>query len=184
MSLNERIINIAPEPMTIGMYDGVELGRSEWPSGPWDAEGFDWGTWSDAESGLRCAIKRNHSGSWCGYVVIPTNPPINERTPESEEEEDYVADLTAGNPVWLDVHGGVTFHGFWSLKEADLSGWAVGFDCSHSGDTSPRYTALHSGEYRDFLYVVAEVRSLAKQLAEYEPLKQLVSGTNANEESQ
>lgn len=180
MSLNERIINIAPEEMTVGLYaDPASVGRSEWPSGPWDAEDFDWGTWTEAETGLLCAIKRNHSGSWCGYVVIAQDHPANKAAPDSDL---YGGDLTAGNPVWFEVHGGVTFHGIWGLEEAGLSGWAVGFDCNHAFDMSPRYTSLRSGEYRDFAYVIAEVRALAKQLAEYEPLEQLISGPETHQE--
>ena len=184
MSVSDRTINIAPETMTVGFYaDATELGRSMWPSGEWDAEDFDWGVWTDAETGFQCSIRRNHSGSWCGYVLIDQEHPLNASRPDSDT---YGGDLTAGNPVWLEVHGGVTFHGIWSLSEANLSGWAVGFDCNHAFDENPRYSRdgrfPSNGEYRTFPYVIEEVRRLAKQISEYEPLKQLVSGPETQQE--
>jgi hypothetical protein len=69
----------------------------------------------------------------------------------------------------IQVHGGLTFSGTWD----DESLWYFGFDCGHAGDFSPRMDALENlgedwgfctNDYRDILYVTAEVELLAKQL--------------------
>lgn len=47
--------------------------------------------------------------------------------------------------------------------------WWLGFDCAHSGDSSPGYDNKYGhdyGAYRSVAYVKREVESLAKQLAE------------------
>jgi len=165
--------------VTVGFYEDHPMDRSAWPSGPWDEELFDWAIWTDTATGFRCAIKRNGSGAWCGYVLTPQDHPVNRRV-----DDDFGGDLTSGNPVWLDVHGGVTFHGRWALTEMDEAGHAVGFDCNHYMDAAPRYESMGNGEYRTAMYAVSETRGLARQIADYQPLEQLVSGTNADEESQ
>ena len=167
--------------VTVGLYDERDIGREEWPAGPWSSEDFDWAVWTDTTSGYQCAIKRNHSGAWCGYAVIPPEHPAN--NPSDEDPDWQGRDLTTGNPTWFDVHGGVTFHGQMGLAEVHLDGTAVGFDCSHAGDASPRYT-WQGGVYRTAEYAVCETVSLASQIASFQPLEQLVSGTNAYEESQ
>lgn len=158
-----------------GTYTARPVERNEWKSGPWDLEPFDWAAWEDEETGFVCALKRNHSGTWCGYVVLPFDHPIR------RYKDGDMGDLQSGNPVWLDVHGGVTFDGPFRLEEADIAGVAVGFDCNHWQDLCPRYTAMSEGEYRTADYAMGEVRSLARQIADFLPLEQLVSGTNLTE---
>jgi hypothetical protein len=63
------------------------------------------------------------------------------------------------------------------IPEAGLDGVAVGFDCSHSSDHSPRDSHRAYGTYRDMKYVMEQTRSLAEQIAAYAPLQQLLSGT-------
>ena len=164
--------------LSVGYYTEDRLERSGWKSGPWDAEPYDWAVWEDETTGFVCTIRRNHSGSWCGYVLLPFDHPIR-RYRDGEH-----GNLTEGNPVWLDVHGGVTFDGPFRLEEADLAGVAVGFDCAHFGDLVPRYADRDAGHYRTAQFAIDEVQSLARQINEYEPLGQLVSGTNTNEECQ
>jgi hypothetical protein len=147
------------------------------PSGPWDDEGFDWGVWVDQESGLQCVVRRGGAGAWCGYVIVPREHPINKRV----EAFGQVQNLTSGNPVWLDVHGGVTFHGSFELEARGLTGIAVGFDCAHFGDLVPRYADQDTGEYRTAQFAIDEVHLLARQIAEYNRLEQLVSGTDLGE---
>lgn len=150
--------------------------------GEWETEPYDWGTWVDEETGLTCLIRRNHSGAWCGYVIVPPGHPIFAQSPASDDDA-YHDDLTTGCPVWLDVHGGVTFDGYVKCDPAGVRGHAVGFDCAHSRDVVPRYAGDRyfggsSGEYRTAGFAVEQVTSLAKQIAEYQPVAQLISGTS------
>jgi hypothetical protein len=159
-------LNIEHELMTIGTYSRTEGHWSDGArSGPWSLEPFDFGTWVDAQSGYTCAIKRNSSGSWCGYVYAGDDHPINTEGHNLEH----------GEPVWLDVHGGVTWHREMEVPDVNVSGKAVGFDCAHHGDMSPRDSLYGRGygEYRTASFAIAEVRSLAKQIAEFRPIQQL-----------
>ena len=170
------------------MLTGIEreLGGEYWRDtvvrGAWDTEPHDWGSWVDDETGLVCLIRRNYSGVWCGYVIVPPGHPIFARSPASDDDV-YHDDLTTGCPVWLDVHGGVTFDGRLECKAAGVRGHAVGFDCAHSRDVVPLYAGDYyfggaSGEYRTADFAVEQVTSLAKQIAEYQPVAQLISGTS------
>jgi hypothetical protein len=160
-------LNIERELMTIGTY--VKEPGHHWSDGvargEWSHEPFDYGTWVDIETGYTCAIKRNSSGSWCGYVFAGAEHPIHGS-----------GNLEHGEPVWLDVHGGVTWHGEMQVPDVNVSGMAVGFDCAHHGDMSPRDSVAGRmyGEYRRASYVIGEVRSLAKQVADFRPVQQLV----------
>lgn len=150
--------------MRSGMFGryGLDDWRAEVGEGPWSTEP-DWAVWEHS-SGLTCAVQRNSSATWCGYVFV-TGHPINR------------GDLTRGEPAWLDCHGGVTWHGRMVIPEAELAGIAVGFDCNHSGDMSPRYPQ-YGGTYHHMEYAIAEANSLAGQIAAYAPLEQLISGTS------
>jgi hypothetical protein len=142
--------------------------------GPWDAEP-DWAAWTDDYSGYSCAAQRNSSGAWCGYVLIEDTHPINEARQRPDYDDDNLSfggNLTSGDPVWLECHGGVTWHGPLTMPEAELSGTFVGFDCSHAGDRSPTHTWA-GGTYCDLDYVVLEVTNMAEQIREYGRLQQL-----------
>ena len=156
--------------VTTGLYANDKLPRSGWGSGPWDTEQFDWAVWTDIETGLECALKRNGAGSWAGYVLIPTSHPINQGLPPGS---DFLQDARAAT-MRLEVHGGVTFHGPWDLEEMDIQGFAVGFDCAHWRDKCPGVRS--EGTYCTAHYAMREVQSLARQINEYAPLAQL-SGT-------
>ena len=164
-------LNIEHEFMTIG---SKERDQNHWStgvrSGPWALEPFDFGCWVDAQTGYTCAIKRNGGGAWCGYVYAPEDHPVHFRDGDMDE---YQTDLTSGNPVWFDVHGGVTWHGKMDVQEGLAEGMAVGFDCAHSQDLIPGWMC-GNGEYRSASYAIAEVRKLAKQIHEYRPLQQMV----------
>lgn len=175
-------LNIEIELMTIGTYDALQ--STEWKEragrGEWGHEPFDFGVWVDNATGLTCAIKRNHGGAWCGYVFVEEDHPINQRDASDDE---YRTDLTSGNPAWLNVHGGVTWHDTMSVPDGLADGMAVGFDCAHYGDLIPGYSvernhpdpmsSRRDGTYRTASYVIDEVRSLAKQIMAYRPLHQL-----------
>jgi hypothetical protein len=167
-------LNIEHEFMTIG---SKERDQNHWStgvrSGPWALEPFDFGCWVDAQTGYTCAIKRNVVGAWCGYVFAPEDHPVHFR---DEGMDEYQRNLTSGNPVWLECHGGVTYHGTMDLPDGLVSGLAIGFDCSHLADLSPRDTVKGPacGDYATASYAIGEVRKLAKQIHEYRPLQQMV----------
>ena len=149
--------------------------RDRSPAGPWHREP-DWAAWNDDYSGYDCAAQRNNSGAWCGYVFLPEGHPIDTPKKKSEPDDDgfeFGGDLTQGDPVWLDVHGGVTWHRGMDVPEAGLSGTAVGFDTAHSGDRSPT-DGWAGGTYCDLEYVILEVTNMAEQISEYGRLEQLI----------
>lgn len=162
-------LNIEHEFMTIGTYDEEKRWKESAGQGEWNHEPFDFGVWVDNATGYTCAIKRNHGGAWCGYVYPGADHPIH----EPEGDIGFGHGLEEGNPVWLDVHGGVTLHSAMEVPHDLASGIAVGFDCAHSGDTVPGYPWA-GGEYRTASFVIAEVRKLAKQIHAYRPIQQLV----------
>jgi hypothetical protein len=138
--------------------------RSKWEPGEWDGEP-DKTQFVDEATGLPCVTHRGASGSWCGYVGIPSTHPLHGKS--------Y-------NDVDVHVHGGLTFadecHG---MKEdgrgiCHVPGpgepddvWWFGFDCAHLGDVSPAYPDMHdfNEQYRTLHYVKRECASLASQLA-------------------
>lgn len=109
----------------------------------------------DELTGLECYIWRHPAlGSLNGYVIIPKNNKLYGI---------YDGDEILNN---IEVHGGITFSGI--RKEIDE--YAIGFDCSHAGDLSPKMSsdilAYLGDTYKDIEFVKAECRSLAKQLFE------------------
>ena len=148
---------------------------------------------SDFEAhGLKCAMRRNNSGSWCGYVGVDKNHPWfekdyshNVKVPQEIVERTIDIDkigainllCAAGNAdaieagfmdivLAVDVHGGLTYANRGSYIEQESELWWFGFDCSHSGDYTPEYSKTWDNEaiYRDYEYVKSECESLAKQL--------------------
>jgi hypothetical protein len=117
--------------------------------------------WADEAFGLKCMMRRNGMKAWCGYVAVPKGHPMFGK--------DY-------DDVDVRVHGGLTWGMDHAPGEQPNGWWWFGFDCSHSGDWSPRDTffaflgypfGMHdTGEqvYRTFDYVRFEVESLAIQL--------------------
>lgn len=97
-------------------------------------------------------------------------------------QDDYKPDHTPDSII--DVHGGLTHSGSsnkYLFRTQPAPGepekiWWFGFDCSHSGDLSPRMDVItkmispelhrwHNNDvYRDMAYVKAEVQTLAEQL--------------------
>jgi hypothetical protein len=144
--------------------------RRKAPYGPW-AQEPDWAVW-EHDNGYQCFTRRNSGGAWCGYVVVDPRHPIN-ITLESQYGKQ---DLTSCNPVYLEVHGGVTWHASMNFDEVGIRALVVGFDCAHSGDKVP-LTGSFSGlpdVYRDLDYAIEQTNHLADQINEYAPLWQLV----------
>lgn len=102
--------------------------------------------------GYPCDIKRSKNGSLLGYVTIPhTHPDF-----ESTELE-------------LDVHGGITYSAIESMvdvfkKTIYGSGYTFGFDCAHDGDYVPTLKNDYCSVYRDFAFVISEVKKMAELL--------------------
>lgn len=149
--------------------------RSNWPSGDWDGEP-DKVQWTDEATGFACLAKRqSSSGHWCGYVGVEPGHAWHGkgydevRTLDDEDEAQYP-----------DVHGGLTYADECQEGPPDQTVchipepgkpehlWWLGFDCHHSGDTSPGdimrgYVWDGHGQYRSLRYVKNQCRKLAKQ---------------------
>ncbi len=105
------------------------------------------------EHGYWCEIKRHPElGHLCGYVYMGKHHPL-----ASQPEPD------------LAVHGGITYN----------DGKKMGFDCSHAGDLSPFMSSHRSGfgfdgrykeTYRNMHFVKEQLRNLAAQLRELDPI--------------
>ena len=144
------------EPIT---YD-----KSRWGVGEWNNEP-DRDQWVHA--GFACLIVRNGSGSWCGYVGVPSDHP------------DYGKDY---DEVDAEVHGGLTYASACAgnICHVPAAGmpddvWWLGFDTAHGGDVVPfvaGFAATHlafpdlGGTYKNLSYIKAETNRLAEQLAE------------------
>lgn len=154
------------------MKSWVTMDKAEWEGGPWMTEP-DKASWTDEKTGYPCLIVRNHQGALCGYVGIEETHP--------DFKKDYM-DIDGA----ILVHGGLTFAdrcqhsddpsiGICHIPDPGKSDniWWFGFDCSHSFDYAPAYEKLVSkyvkyltanAIYRNFVYVKAQVRKLARQL--------------------
>lgn len=127
---------------------------------PWEneADRLDF----DAE-GLKCAMRRNHRGVWCGYVGVgpehplhglPTNhvlklPPSwfkGRKLDQGHSPFDlfiHIAkgaeSLDDGCPISLalHVHGGCNWSKNYIPDEKPDGRWWFGFDCGHAHDLAP-----------------------------------------------
>jgi len=143
--------------------------------------------WSGIENGFVCHARRNPMKAWCGYVGVPESHPlygkdycyrveVSDRGAiptegrgmiplffEALHEDDGKVSLSC----FVSCHGGLTYAN--TGWPADDGLWYFGFDCSHSGDLTPKayydYTwPLRDGEYRTLAFVQAEIARLAKEL--------------------
>jgi hypothetical protein len=143
--------------------------------------------------GFKCALRRNHCGSWCGYVGISKEHPLyglgyddvsdvlvamleamkNKPVPKEPSFSLLISILggeihpTPANVI--QVHGGITYAGDGKDLFNNPDIWFFGFDCSHAGDYAPNMpvlSAIVSGNiYRDIDYATAEAEKMADQLA-------------------
>ena len=125
---------------------------------PWEDEPNE-AEWVDDVTGYKCRIWRHPTHQTLnGYVGIPRAHPC------AGMDYDDLNDL-------VDVHGGLTYA---EWDKATGYKW-FGFDTNHGGDFSPHmYMTLlgvdrdpdwyKNETYRDWAYVDAQVRGLAKQL--------------------
>ena len=149
--------------------------------------------------GLKCAMRRNPAGAWCGYVGVNNTHPwfgkdetdtvkVAQEIVERPIDIDKVGimnllcgirksdDMEDGHlkiALAIDVHGGLTYASTGAHIEKGSKLWWFGFDCSHSNDFMPASDSPfnYNGTYRDFEYVKSECESLAKQLAGYQTMR-------------
>ncbi len=137
--------------------------QAELPLGPWRDEP-DKAQWKDEATGYPCLIVRNTWGALCGYVGVPPTHPLHGKGYEAPDAQVH-GGLTFAGPCYPEGDETVTICHL--AKPGEPEPWWFGFDCAHAFDLAPgmRYGS-RDGTYRDIDYVVAEVISLAKQLAE------------------
>jgi hypothetical protein len=107
---------------------------------------------------FKCVMRRNMTtGSWCGYVGIPTNHPLF----DSKDLDQF------------NVHGGITWSNF--IPEEGDTLYYIGFDCCHAYDIMPfmymqlsisyqRICEDQNQTYKDAEYVRKEIRGLVDQI--------------------
>lgn len=169
---------------------------SEEESTPWTNEP-DFVKWHCYETGLLCIIRRNRSGTLCGYVCVEKTNAYYKYDPNGGYEN-------RSKLPYLDAHGGITWGDYcFSYLETDDGKdfgvyhddyfkhwipngkhWWLGFDCAHSGDFCPTdrsfsgydpYNQYDGSQYRNLAYVRKQCESLATQLvaAELTPMFRL-----------
>ncbi|WP_374335426.1 hypothetical protein [Methyloversatilis sp.] len=143
------------------------------PPGVWDTEP---NYVKFKHSGLKCVIRRNDMGAWCGYVQLPKGKlldqvqraenrrrvcPIRKRIVKSSGYSAYALRGVA-------VHGGLTYCGKLRRNTGGIErGLWLGFDCAHYQDFVPKMAIFmqeRHGQYRDMTYVIDETTSLAAQI--------------------
>lgn len=133
----------------------------------------DGAEWTDPATGLKCLIKRNSMGAFCGYVRVPHSNLRKRltkfrRTLIGRGKWRHVAyDHSAVRRI--QVHGGLTWAGRFGGRN---KGYWLGFDCAHWNDIVPGMVTFEAklglrcqtGTYRNFAYVTCECEHLAAQL--------------------
>jgi len=104
--------------------------------------------------GLCCNMRRNYHGAWCGYVKIPVTHRLYQKAKLAKAETAY-SEVPEFREI--DAHGGLTYSAICPVDE----GLWLGFDCAHHTDKT---IVFSSGIYRNFEYVIREVKWLAIQL--------------------
>ena len=107
------------------------------------------GDYHEWQNTLKCYIRRNPVGAWCGYVVIPKNYPI-----DFEQE------------IQINCHGGITYQS--TNDDGDL---VIGFDCAHFNDLvpefyedDPRLKRLSLKYYKTKEFAIDEVNNMVSQV--------------------
>ncbi len=103
--------------------------------------------------GFECNIKRHSKvHTWIGYVKLYENHPyFNEDNGNNDYIDNYEKNRTINN---VSVHGGVTYSQI----------CIIGFDTHHYNDGEPLKYLDVNKPYRDYDYVVKELKCLALQL--------------------
>lgn len=122
--------------------------------------------------GLSFVIWRNPTfGHWCGYVGVPKDSRLDGKNYYFYTESENGLSKLEQAINDISVHGGLTYAGKLGDRAKDDL-WYFGFDCAHSGDTSPymieKYPELEGANdwYKDKEFVMTEIENLTKQLKE------------------
>lgn len=153
---------------------------------PWLTEP-NFAKWRDPATGLMCMIVRSDLKSLCGYVRVPRGKLRQQLIRYRQIDPGHLVNFYS--KVYrrrgfnhsklrnIEVHGGLTFSGWYGKYRRLPRGYWIGFDCGHAFDYVPGVHELlkllnfesRSGmlqdTYRDFSYVKGEVTELARQLA-------------------
>lgn len=110
-------------------------------------------------AGLQGTVLLVNESHRCGYVGVPPGHPLYGCVYSQP------ANALGGKEPWgvFEVHGGLTWSGFWNGDDL----WRFGFDCHHDMDGSLRDEQPYF-PVRPLEYVVSQCESLARQLANYE----------------
>lgn len=161
------------------------MDKSTWSEGPWQTEP-DKMQWTDEATGLPCLAKRNQGGALCGYVGVPGGHPWYRKDYDDIDLPLGVhGGLTYADHCQEEAGEAEGICHIPGPGEPD-DVWWLGFDCAHCYDLSPATNArlrrynpgweerwktltLNAGveeTYRDLVYVQAQCRSLAQQIAD------------------
>lgn len=147
--------------------------KFEAPPGVWDKEP-DYAKFN--YMGLKCVVRRNGFGAWCGYVKLPPGKLLStvKRIEQRREYNSFYRKMRGGigyNAKVLrnvSVHGGLTYCGKLRRNTGGIErGLWLGFDCAHYQDFVPKMAGFmreRPGQYRDMTYVIDETTSLAEQV--------------------
>ena len=180
-------------PIFVEEYRDVVENKSDWGPGPWQEEP-DKVVWVDEATDLDCMIVRNRFGSLCGYVGVSKDHPWHSHITDDEDVDIDVSvhgglTFASGCAEESDPSRFIC-HIPQPGRPGDI--WWFGFDCAHAWDLIPQmehtYKKIHqkaideddektalifapesiiSGRmYRSIDYVIGEVESLARQLAD------------------
>ena len=99
--------------------------------------------------GKDCIIYRHPvHGTLNGYLKV------DEKISMEEAEEQF------------NVHGGISIVGDLTFINPEIKGYWIGFDCNHAFDWSLQSYFIKE-EYRNYDYVVSELKKLVKQYKQY-----------------
>lgn len=156
-----------------------DLGEGEWAEEP------DYVTW--IYKGIRCLMKRNNMGAWCGYCQIPVGHAFDNPMKKIEMFGIELQNIENYSEWPIEVHGGLTY----AERDKDDRAW-MGFDCSHSMDIAPgmektraftnelmkeKYPKIAEvsdnifrGTYKTKEFVILECESMVDQMLEIKKL--------------
>lgn len=99
--------------------------------------------------GKDCIIYRHPvHGTLNGYLKV------DEKISMEEAEEQF------------NVHGGISIVGDLTFINPEIKGYWIGFDCNHAFDWSLQSYFIKE-EYRNYDYVISELKKLVKQYKQY-----------------
>lgn len=143
-----------------------DVDKSKFKPGPWMHEPD---IIAEDKDGYRLLVVRQRAGFLCGYVGVDKNHSLYEKLYMSPLDEnvpdgDCLVDI-------IDVHGGLTYSGFFDSIEEAGNYWYFGFDCGHYTDHVPNpilRVITSVNRYKDVAYVKNEIDNMLKQIKDIE----------------